>query len=169
MGRLLSLFEQDGTFWAPFTNLILSLVVLGSPTAPVQQHWSCAARKTALLLPHQKPGPLPACQAALPPTSTSICWITRSGTVTNLPPSTTVKGSSFPLISSIPPLQLHIYSNAKALAYQISAFVLLHWQEDLKEGLELDVCLGVLERVPLNTAVLWQFHMVCTTGRPLHN
>ena len=47
--------------------------------------------------------------------------------------------------------------------------ILAHWQEKVKEDIERDIRLGVLERVPLNTPVTWCSHMhivVKKSGEP---
>ena len=46
-----------------------------------------------------------------------------------------------------PPLQLNMDPNAKAVAVYTSIPVPLHWQEELKAG--LDSKIGVLEPVPV--------------------
>ena len=38
----------------------------------------------------------------------------------------------------------------------------LHWQQAVKDGLDRDVRLGVLERVPVNNPVTWSSRMVIT-------
>ena len=38
----------------------------------------------------------------------------------------------------------------------------LHWQQAVKDGLDRDVRLGVLERVPVNDPVTWSSRMVIT-------
>ena len=73
----------------------------------------------------------------------------------------TCERQQLPLISGSPPLELHVDPTAKPKACHIPASVPLHWQDAVKAGLERDVRLGVLERVPLNTPVCWQSRMVC--------
>ena len=45
-------------------------------------------------------------------------------------------------------------------AYHTPISVPLHWQEDVKAGLDRDVRLGVLEQVPLGEPVTWCHRMV---------
>ena len=67
-----------------------------------------------------------------------------------------------PTLSGSPPLELHVGPEIQPVACHKPAVVPLHWQEAVREGLERDVRLGVLEQVPLNTPVRWQSRMVCT-------
>ena len=53
-------------------------------------------------------------------------------------------------------------SYAKPVNVRTPAPVALHWQEKVREDLERDVALGVLEKVPYNEATKWCFRMVCT-------
>merc|ERR1711888_439026 len=44
-----------------------------------------------------------------------------------------------------------------------------HWQDQVKEGLEKDVRMGIIEEVPVNTPTMWCSRMVCVpkhTGEP---
>ena len=63
-------------------------------------------------------------------------------------------------MSGTPPLQLHVDPQAPPVAVYVPAQVPLHWQLAVKEGLDRDLKLGVLERVPLNTPTRWQSRMV---------
>ena len=67
---------------------------------------------------------------------------------------------ALPLMSSSPPLQLHVYPQARPVAVHVPALVPIHWQLPVKEGLDRDVRLGVLEHVPVNTPARWQSRMV---------
>ena len=59
-----------------------------------------------------------------------------------------------------PPLQLNIDANAKPVAVHTPIPVPLHWQEEVKAGLDRDVRLGVLEPVPVGEPVTWCHRMV---------
>ena len=48
-----------------------------------------------------------------------------------------------------PPLKLMIDSNAKPVAYHTPVPIPIHWQKQVKEGIDQDVRLGVLEPVPV--------------------
>ena len=65
-----------------------------------------------------------------------------------------------PMLQDSPPLQLHIDPSVRPVAAHVPAQVPLHWQLPVKEGLDRDCRLGVLERVPLNTPTVWQSRMV---------
>ena len=60
------------------------------------------------------------------------------------------------------PLELHMDPQASPVACHKVVPVPLHWREQVKSDLERDVRIGVLERVPDNTPVTWQSHMVIT-------
>ena len=72
----------------------------------------------------------------------------------------TCEHQPLPLLKGSPPLELHVDKTACPKAVHTPAVVPLHWQQAVKEGLDRDVRLGVLERVPLNTPVGWQSRMV---------
>ena len=59
-----------------------------------------------------------------------------------------------------PPLRLMIDPNAKPVAFHTPVPVPLHWQEDVKAGLDQDVQLGVIEPVPVGDHVTWCHRMV---------
>ena len=58
------------------------------------------------------------------------------------------------------PLRLYVDPDAKPIAVHKAAPVPLHYQEQVFNDLERDVCIGVLEKVPLNTPVTWCCRMV---------
>jgi hypothetical protein len=72
----------------------------------------------------------------------------------------TCERQKLPLMSGSPPLKLNVDPTVKPVACHVPAPVPLHWQEAVRAGIERDVRLGVLERVPLNTPVRWQSRMV---------
>ena len=57
-------------------------------------------------------------------------------------------------------LRLAIDANATPVAYHRPIPVPIHWQDDVKEGLDQDVRLGVLEKVPVGEPVVWCHRMV---------
>lgn len=59
-----------------------------------------------------------------------------------------------------PPLRLLIDPNATPTAHHNPIPVPLHWQDQVKSGLDRDVALGVLEKVPIGTPVTWCHRMV---------
>ena len=54
-----------------------------------------------------------------------------------------------------PPMRLMIDPEAKPTAYHSPIPVPIHWQDDVKAGLDRDVRLGVLEPVPVGEPVTW--------------
>ena len=68
-----------------------------------------------------------------------------------------------------PPLHLRIDPNAKPIAHHTPVPVPLHWQKEVKAGLDQDVRLGVLEPVPVGEPVTWCHRMVVCSkknGKP---
>lgn len=59
-----------------------------------------------------------------------------------------------------PPLRLMIDPLATPTAHHNPIPVPLHWQDEVKAGLDRDVRLGVLQRVPIGTPVTWCHRMV---------
>ena len=52
-----------------------------------------------------------------------------------------------------PPLRLHVDQQAMPIAVMNPGTIPIHWAADVKSGLDRDVRLGVLEKVPVNTPV----------------
>ena len=67
-----------------------------------------------------------------------------------------------PLMSGSEPLRLHVDPAAKPTAIRAPSQVPLAWHTSVREGLQRDVRLGVLERVPLNTPDNWCSRMHIT-------
>ena len=63
-------------------------------------------------------------------------------------------------MKSSPPLQLHVDPLAKPVVVHVPAIVPL--QLGVKEGLDRDCRLGVIEQVPMNTPTTWLHRMVVT-------
>ena len=59
-----------------------------------------------------------------------------------------------------PPVAFHVAKDAKPVQLTTPAPVPLHWQEKVKQDLDRDVNLGVLERVPYGEPTEWCFRMV---------
>ena len=80
----------------------------------------------------------------------------------------TCEHQKLPLMDG-PPMRLMIDSTATPTAYHTPIPVPLHWQEEVKAGLDRDVRLGVIEPVPIGEPVTWCHRMViCAkkTGKP---
>ena len=57
-------------------------------------------------------------------------------------------------------LELHVDTEAKSIAVHKPIPVPLHWQQEVKESIDRDVKLGVLEAVPVGEPVTWCHQMV---------
>ena len=71
----------------------------------------------------------------------------------------TCEHQTLPLMES-PPMRLMIDPHATPTAHHSPIPVPLHWQDDVKAGLDRDVRLGVLEPVPIGEPVTWCHRMV---------
>ena len=67
---------------------------------------------------------------------------------------------ALPLMDGSPPLRIFIDDDATPVAVHTPSQVPLHWQHDVKRGLDRDCKLGVLEKVPVNDPVIWSHRMV---------
>jgi hypothetical protein len=61
-----------------------------------------------------------------------------------------------------PPLRIFADESATPVAVHTPCQVPLHWQADVKRGLDRDCALGVIEKVPVNDPVTWSSRMVIT-------
>ena len=80
----------------------------------------------------------------------------------------TCEHQTLPLMSG-PPLKLIVDKDAKPHAVHTPIPVPAHWQKSVKEGLDRDVKLGVIETVPWGTPTSWCARMVIVPkkdGRP---
>ena len=59
-----------------------------------------------------------------------------------------------------PPMQLMVDPNATPVAHHTPVPVPLHWQDEVKAGLDQDIRLGVIEPVPVGEPVTWCHRMV---------
>ena len=70
-----------------------------------------------------------------------------------------------------PPLHLMLDEDVTPVACHTPIPVAIHWQDEVKAGLDQDIRLGVLEEVPIGTPVTWCHSMVICikkTGKPRH-
>nr|KAG5712492.1 hypothetical protein BaRGS_011466 [Batillaria attramentaria] len=68
-----------------------------------------------------------------------------------------------------PPIRLMVDPDARPVAHHNPIPVPMHWQDDVKAGLDQDVRLGVIEPVPIGTPVTWCHKMVVCpkkSGKP---
>ena len=80
----------------------------------------------------------------------------------------TCEHQPLPLMESIP-MRLMVDLNATPVAHHNPVPIPLHWQAEVKAGLDHDVALGVIEPVPVGEPVTWCHRMVvCAkkTGKP---
>ena len=76
---------------------------------------------------------------------------------------------ALPLVSSSPPMRLHLAEGAKPVAIHKPSPVPVHWEELVRDGLQKDIDLGVLEKVPVGEPTIWCSRMVITAkkdGKP---
>ena len=69
------------------------------------------------------------------------------------------------------PMRLMVDPSAEPVTHHTPILVPLHWQEDVKAGLNQDISLGVLEPVLVGQPVTWCHCMVVCTkrnGKPRH-
>ena len=59
-----------------------------------------------------------------------------------------------------PPISLHVSDDARPVKHNTPASIPLHWQDKVKEDLERDVRMGVLERVPYGEIPDWVHRLV---------
>ena len=71
----------------------------------------------------------------------------------------TCEHQPLPLMTG-PPMKLMVDTNATPVAHHTPVPVPLHWQDEVKSGLDQDVRLGVIEPVPIGEPVTWCHCMV---------
>ena len=74
----------------------------------------------------------------------------------------TCEHQPLPLMQGSPALRLFVDEEAQPVAVHTPAAVPKHWEAQVQEGLDRDVRLGVLERVPVNTPTTWCSRMIIT-------
>lgn len=71
----------------------------------------------------------------------------------------TCEHQPLPLMDSVP-MRLMVDPEAEPVAHHTPVLVPLHWQDQVKAGLDQDVALGVIEPVPVGEPVTWCHRMV---------
>ena len=66
------------------------------------------------------------------------------------------------MMENSPPLRLFVDPVASPYAVTSPAKIPLHWDQQVKAGLDRDVSLGVIEKVPVNEPVKWCSRMLVT-------
>ena len=61
-----------------------------------------------------------------------------------------------------PPIEFHVKPEAKPRVCHKAATIPIHWQKRVRQDLERDEALGVIEKVPYGTPVTWCHRMVVT-------
>ena len=72
------------------------------------------------------------------------------------------KRQPLPLMKDSPPMRLFMDKDAKPVAVHTPAPIPVHWASQVKAGLDRDIRLGVLERVPVNEPTSWCSRMIIT-------
>ena len=70
------------------------------------------------------------------------------------------QNQELPLVNDTAPMSLHVDPKAKPVAFHKPYNVPVHWREQVKDALDRDVRLGVLEKVPVGEATTWCSRMV---------
>ena len=76
---------------------------------------------------------------------------------------------TLPKMSGLPPLRIITKDNVEPVAIHKPSTIPVHWLEEVRQELEQDIALGVIERVPSNTPTTWcsRMHVVGKkTGKP---
>ena len=121
------------------------------PESTLNSPCNCPCRQT----PPQKPTqlPFPDTEANRQHLQTWLLNYYKSSTFN------TCKHQHLPLMVGVP-IRLMVDANAEPVAHHTPIHVPLHWQSDVKAGLDHDVSLGVLEPVPVGEPVTWCHRMV---------
>ena len=81
----------------------------------------------------------------------------------------TCEHQPLPMMKGAKPMRIHMREDAVPVAIHRPATIPAHWQEKVRQDIERDIKLGVLERVPHNTPVTWccRMHVVAKkNGEP---
>ena len=70
------------------------------------------------------------------------------------------ENQEIPLVHETVPMSLHVDPNAKPVAFHKPYPVPVHWKDKVKAGLDNDVKMGVLEKVPVGEPTRWCARMV---------
>ena len=79
------------------------------------------------------------------------------------------ENQKLPLVSETVPMSLYVDADARPVAHHKAYPVPIHWQSDVKAGIDSDVKLGVLEKVPVGEPTDWCSRMVVVNkkdGKP---
>ena len=137
---------SDNTFIPP-----VSQAVNPPETHTTPVNCSCLKRE----LPPTKPSSLTF------PATKENCWKLEDWLKHYYASSTfnTFSHQSLPMMDT-PPLRLMVDPNAVPVAHHTPIPVPIHWQEEVKAGIDRDIRLGVIEPVPIGEPVTWCHRMV---------
>ena len=79
------------------------------------------------------------------------------------------KHQPLPMMRGAEPMRIYLKDDAVPVAVHRPSPIPAHWQQKVKDDIERDIRLGVLEHVPLNTPVTWcsRMHIVAKkNGEP---
>ena len=130
------------------------------PTPPLAQRCDCPARQKPPLKPTSLP--FPPIEENRGKLEQWLLEYYQSSTFN------TCEHQPLPMMSGSP-MRLMVDPNAKPVAHHSPIPVPIHWQDQVKAGLDQDVRLGVIEPVPVGTPVTWCHRMVVVakkTGKP---
>ena len=122
-----------------------------TPESALKSPCNCPRRQTPLRKPAQLP--FPAIEANRQRLQTWLLNYYRSSTFN------TCEHQHLPLMADVP-MRLMLDANAEPVANHTPIPLPLHWQSDVKAGLDHDVSLGVLALVPVGEPVTWCHRMV---------
>ena len=131
-----------------------------STQAPEYQNGASAPEIASCGCPIRQPPPPPPTSLPFPATEENVPRL-RDYLLKYYSSSTfnTCEHQPLPLMEG-PPLKLMIDPAAQPVAYHKPVPIPLHWQEEVKKGLDQDVRLGVIEPVPIGEPVTWCHRMV---------
>ena len=128
-------------------------VVTASTTESSNTPQPCNCPRRTLPPKQPTPPPFPICEANRARLEEHLLQVYASSAFN------TCEHHPLPIMSG-KPLRLMIAPDATPTAHHKPIPVPLHWQEEVKAGLDRDVRLGVLEKVPVGTAFTWCHHMI---------
>ena len=120
---------------------------------PDKQHCGCPVRKKPPMRPNKLPfSPIP---ENIPKIKRWLIERFNSSTLNKCP------HEKLPMMNSEPGV-IHVDPEAEPTCVKTASSVPIHWRNEVKEQLEEDLALGVIERVPVGTPTEWQARMVVT-------
>ncbi|CAH3041519.1 unnamed protein product [Pocillopora meandrina] len=140
--------DSDKLFLSRETCMALGIITKNFPIQP-----PCTCQRRITPPPSPQPPPFPATENSRMKMQQWLLDYYRTSTFN------TCEHQPLPLMESIP-MRLMVDPQAKPVAHHNPIPVPLHWQEEVKAGLDQDVSLGVLEPVPGGEPVTWCHRMV---------